>query len=79
MYPKCRSGCANSGQALSQQRAAGPEGEAAGRRFSECSAQAGEAIGTLLDSGALTSLGTRFVQEMRESLHPDVAEARGAL
>jgi uncharacterized protein len=53
---------------VSQQRAPGPETDAAGRRSGECRAQAGEAIGTLLDSGALTPLGTRFVQQMRDSL-----------
>ena len=53
---------------VSQQRATGAETDAAGRRFGECRAQAGEAIGTLLDSGALTPLGTRFVQQMRDSL-----------
>ena len=53
---------------VSQQRAAGPESDAAGRRFGECRAQASEAIGTLLDSGALTPLGARFVQQMRDSL-----------
>ncbi len=50
---------------VSQEREAGPAGDAARRRFRECGAQAAEAIGTLLDSGALTPLGTRFVQEMR--------------
>ncbi len=48
-----------------QQRASGTAADTAGRRFGECRAQTGEAIGTLLDSGALTSLGTRFVEEMR--------------
>jgi uncharacterized protein len=52
----------------SQQRAAGPEADTAERRSGECRAQAGEAIGTLLDSGALTPLGTRFVQQMPDSL-----------
>ena len=51
---------------VSQEREAGPAGDAARRRFRECAAQAAEAIGTLLDSGALTPLGTRFVQEMRD-------------
>jgi uncharacterized protein len=60
---------------VSQQRPAGSETDTAERRSDECRAQAGEAIGTLLDSGALTPLGTRFVREMRESLHPDVAGA----
>jgi len=53
---------------VSQQREADSNSDAAGRRFGECRAQAGEAIGTLLDSGALTPLGTRFVQQMRNSL-----------
>ena len=53
---------------MSQQLATGAEVDAAGRRFGECRAQAGEAIGTLLDSGALTPLGARFVQQMRDSL-----------
>jgi uncharacterized protein len=60
---------------VSQQRTAGPETDPAERQSAECRAQAGEAIATLLDSGALTPLGTRFVREMRESLHPDVARA----
>jgi uncharacterized protein len=60
---------------VSQQRTVGPETDAAERRSGECRAQAGEAIGTLLDSGALTPLGTRFVREMRASLHPDVVGA----
>ena len=50
---------------VSQVGEAGPAGDAARRRFRECGAQAAESIGTLLDSGALTPLGTRFVQEMR--------------
>ena len=41
---------------------------AAERRFRECRAQTGEAVGTLLDSGALTALGRRFVQGMRDSV-----------
>jgi uncharacterized protein len=49
---------------VSQEREAGQAGGAARRRFRGCGAQAAEAIGTLLDSGALTPLGTRFVQEM---------------
>ena len=53
---------------VSQQRAAGLEADQAGRRFGESRAQAAEAIGTLLDSRALTPLGTRFVQQMRDSL-----------
>jgi uncharacterized protein len=53
---------------VSQQHAVGPEADAFGRRFGECRAQAGEAIGTLLDSRALTPLGTRFVQQMYDSL-----------
>ena len=53
---------------VSQQRAADSDSDAAGRRLSECRAQAGEVIGTLLDSGALTPLGARFVQQMRNSL-----------
>jgi uncharacterized protein len=52
---------------VSHQRAVGPESDTAERRSAECRAQAGEAIGTLLDSGALTPLGTRFVQEMRDT------------
>ncbi|MGH3067146.1 MAG: FxsB family cyclophane-forming radical SAM/SPASM peptide maturase [Streptosporangiaceae bacterium] len=51
-----------------QQRAVGPAAEAAGRRFQECRALTGEGIETLLGSGSLTSLGTRFVQEMRRSV-----------
>lgn len=38
------------------------------RRFRECRAQTGEAAGTLLDSGALTALGRRFVQGMHDSV-----------
>jgi HEXXH motif-containing protein len=53
---------------VSQQRAADSDSDAAGRRLGECRAQAGEVIGTLLDSGALTPLGARFVQQMRNSL-----------
>jgi uncharacterized protein len=53
---------------VSQQREADSDSDAAGRRFGECRAQAGEATGTLLDSGALTPLGARFVQQMRNSL-----------
>ncbi len=34
-------------------------------------AQVGEAIGTLLGSGALTTLGTRFLEEMRNCLRTD--------
>jgi uncharacterized protein len=52
----------------SQQRAAGPEAEAAGRRFGECRAQASEAIEILVNSGSLTSLGRWFLQEMRRSV-----------
>ena len=52
----------------SQQRTAGPEAEEAGRRSRECYAQVGEAISTLLGSGALTKLGTRFLEEMGESV-----------
>ena len=50
-----------------QQREDGPARDAARRRSVECGAQAAEAIGTLLDSGALTPLGRRFVQEMRDA------------
>jgi uncharacterized protein len=53
---------------VTQQRAAGPAADTAGRRFRECREDTGEAIGTLLDSGALTALGTLFVQEMRASV-----------
>jgi uncharacterized protein len=52
---------------VSQSRGDGPVRDAARRRSQECGAQAAEAIGTLLDSGALTPLGTRFVQEMRDT------------
>lgn len=45
----------------------GPARDAARRRSLECGAQAAEAIGILLDSGALTPLGTRFVQGMRDT------------
>ncbi len=53
---------------VSQQREVNPDSDAARRRFGECRLQASEAIGTLLDSGALTPLGARFVQQMRDSL-----------
>ena len=48
-----------------QQRAEGAAAELAGRRFAECQAHTSEAIDTLLGSGALTPLGTRFVELMR--------------
>ena len=55
---------------VSQQHAAGPAADTAGRQFRECREHASEAIETLLASGALTQLGTRFVQEMREPVSP---------
>jgi uncharacterized protein len=50
-----------------QQHAEGPAAELAGCRFAECQAHTSEAIATLLNSGALTPLGTRFVELMRRS------------
>jgi len=48
-----------------QQHAEGPAAELARRRFTECRAHTSEAIATLLNSGALTPLGARFVELMR--------------
>ena len=51
-----------------QRRAAGPAAELAAGRFRQCRSQVEEAIVTLLNSHALTSLGASFVHEMRRSL-----------
>jgi uncharacterized protein len=52
---------------IRRQGASGPAARAAGRRFAEWRAQTQEAIDTLLNSGALTELGQRFVREMGRS------------
>lgn len=51
-----------------QHAATGPSAEAAAQRSAQCRAETAEAIETLLDSGALTQLGTSFVQEMQASV-----------
>jgi uncharacterized protein len=50
-----------------QQMTSGPTAEAAGQRFAYWHAHTRAAIETLSDSGSLTPLGTRFVDEMRHS------------
>jgi uncharacterized protein len=61
-------------------RAQDAVGAAAGTaegRFRECQAKTDEAIGTLLGSSALTSLGARFVQEMGRTMSAFTRPARG--
>ena len=49
---------------------AGPEAEAAGQRFAYWRAHTRDALETLTSSGSLTTLGERFVGEMRQSASP---------
>jgi uncharacterized protein len=51
-----------------QRVTSGPTAAAARERFLHWRAHTRDAIGTLIDSGSLTSLGTRFVGEMRSSV-----------
>jgi uncharacterized protein len=55
----------------------GPSAGAAGQRFARCRADTAEAIETLLDSGLLTTLGTSFVREMRESVRQSTVGLEG--
>lgn len=48
----------------------GPAAETAGQTFERWHSDTVEAIETLLESGALTPIGTSFVQQMRHSVQP---------
>ncbi len=50
-----------------QEVSAGADAEAAGQRFAYWRGHTCDAIETLANSGSLTPLGTRFVDEMRRS------------
>ena len=51
-----------------QQFSDGPAAESAGQHFLRWRSDAAKAVETLLDSGALTPLGTSFVRQMRHSV-----------
>jgi uncharacterized protein len=53
-----------------QKVTAGPEAEAAGQRFAYWRDHTRDALETLTSSGSLTTLGERFVGEMRQSASP---------
>jgi uncharacterized protein len=59
-----------------QQFTTGPSAELAGQRFARSRAATTQAIGTLLDSGSLTPLGTSFVREMRDSVRQSTVPGR---
>jgi uncharacterized protein len=57
-----------------RERVDGPEALAAAERFARWRMMTAEAIETLADSGALTPLGDRFVDGMRATVEPWLAE-----